>query len=268
LAPQWPLPPSEAGKKVKTHGDDADEAKARALFAEAMALVRAEKYDEALAKFREDEKLAPRDFAVKMNIGICLMYLDRAREAVSVFEKASAIDPDKPAAHAMICSSRNESGDRSAAIDECRAAVRLSNGAAEYKALLGKMLLLDGSKYEALEILNSISQTPDSPFALLAPLADMYMLAGEYEQAAGVYEQIKQRWPNVTITWYRLSYAYEFLDRPQQAVAAARKYAELRPNSSFAQLSLGERLARAEFFEESIAPFSRAVALDPGYGDA
>jgi hypothetical protein len=57
---------------------------------------------------------------------------------------------------------------------------------------------------------------------VLGPLADLLLLAGQNEQAASIYEQMRQRWPNVALTYYRLSYVYEFLDRPQQTIAAAQ----------------------------------------------
>jgi hypothetical protein len=114
LAPQWPLLPSEFTAKKDKAPDD--ETQARALATEGVALMRAEKFEEALAKFRQAEKLLPREYSIEMNIGNCLMQLDRAGDAVSAFEKAAAIRPDSPAAHAMICSSRAESGDRSGAI--------------------------------------------------------------------------------------------------------------------------------------------------------
>jgi len=266
LAPQWPLLPSEFTAKKDKAPDD--ETQARALATEGVALMRAEKFEEALAKFRQAEKLLPREYSIEMNIGNCLMQLDRAGDAVSAFEKAAAIRPDSPAAHAMICSSRAESGDRSGAIDECRLAVKLSDGAPEYKARLSKMLVLDDRVQEALEIFNSIPQTADSPITVLGPLADLLLLAGQNEQAAAIYEQMRQRWPNVALTYYRLSYVYEFLDRPQQTIAAAQKYAELKPNSAFALLNLGERMNHAGFFEESLAPLTRAISMDPSDGEA
>ena len=159
------------------------------------------KVREGLAKFREAKSSSSRSRS-----GNEYRYLpDAARSSLGsgvVFEKAASIDPDNPAAHAMICKSRNESGDRSQH-RQSRRAVRLSNGAAEYKAQLGKMLLLDDRSYEA-QILNSISQTADSPLVVLRASSRYVSAGGAERTSCRRIRTITQRWPNIALTWYRL----------------------------------------------------------------
>lgn len=270
LAPVWPMQSVETPVETTAPPRPAkgSEADARALFERAIVLLRSQKGEEALALLREAEKLEPRRPALLLALGAALLTLRRYDEATQAFKKVIEVDTRIPEGHAGVCDALVESGRHIEAIDECREAVQLDPRSLSSRAQLAQAYRLDGRLDEAFQALESVYARAQNHYLALGVMGDLYFDRGEFARAAEIYEQMISRWPLVGVIHLRLSGVYEYLDRPAEAIASARKYAELAPNLADAHFNLGERLKNAGFFDESIAPLLKATTIDPGLGGA
>ena len=243
------------------------ETEAHKLFVKGVVLAKAKKYDEALAAVMEAEALEPKLFEIHLAKGALLADLKRLPDAASAFAKAVAIDPRNAQARGFLCRALAETGKRSEAIDECREAVRLDPNDTRSSAFLSRLYISRDRLIEALQLLELAYRRPQNDIGVFGTLADLYLDSGEYSRTAELYERIAALWPQVSLTYGRLI-VYGYLGRLTDAVASARKLAELEPKKTFAQMNLGYTLQNAGFFDESIPPLLQATALDPANGEA
>lgn len=264
LERKWPSP--DKGLEVPSMVD-ARAAELQAKFEKARSLLAERKAADALPILVEAQKLDAERFEIQQLLGICYAMLGRVDDAVRTFQKAVKLAPQNPAARFALCQSLSDSSRMFEAIDECREAVRLDPKQKTFTLALTELYLKSDMVREAGAFLEgAISDQND----LLSKglLADTYFLGGEYLRAAELYERIAADWPKVSVTYYRLSRVYEYLERPQEAITAARRYVELEPRLIDSHINLGERLKQAGFFFESIDALNKAIVLEPKAGYA
>ncbi len=240
------------------------EADLREKFERAQSLMAERKPELALPILLDAVKAAPNNFEIQFTLGFCLAMLHRPGEAVSHFQKAVKLSPRNADARLGLCKVFAETSKTIEAIDECREAVRLAPTRVSFKRELANLYLHTDQVFDAIPLFAS---SPDDLMSM-GLLGDSYFVSGEYYLAAGVYEKIVARWSDISLTYLRLSQVYDYLDRPNDSITAARRFVELDPKLIFAHLNLGERLKTAGFFEQSIDAAKHALSLDPKSGNA
>jgi tetratricopeptide (TPR) repeat protein len=245
-----------------------NEPDAREFFEKAMALLRQRKPEDAIPLLREAEKIEPKRYEIQMGLGAAFGMLNRIDDAVSAFQKAVSFKPQSAPAHSALCKALAISHKPIEAVDECREAVRLAPNESGFQAQLADLYAMNGDTAAAIQMLQIEVAASQNDLRLHAMLGDMYYYEGEYAMATEVYERIRTAWPAISPTYYRLSIVYGYLDRPTDAIAAARKFAELEPTFVIAQLNLGETLNDWGFVDESIEPLQKAIAIDLKCGEA
>lgn len=260
LQQKWPTSTESSivPDAIQTAQDDL-----RIKFEKALAMLRDRKPNEALSVLLELSKAAPDKFEIQHHLGVSLAMLGKNDEAVSAFQRATKLNPRSAEAHLGLCRVLAETSRRIEAIDECREAVRLAPTRLAFKQELARLYLSNEQIAEAIEILGA----SQDDLVSMGLLGDGYFLSGEYYLAAGVYEKIALRWPSVSLTQLRLSQVYDYLERPTDSIAAAKRFVELEPKLWLAHIHLGLVLKAAGFFDEAILSLDRAVALDATQGD-
>lgn len=261
LEQKWPASPENIAipAAVKTPESDLQD-----KFERAQVLMADRKPELALPILLEAVNRSPENFEIRFTLGFCLAMLRRSDEAVGHFQKAVKLVPDNAEARLGLCKVLAETSKPIEAIDECREAVRLAPTQTRFKRELARLYLHTDRIPEAIPLFASSQDDPVS----MGLLGDSYFLASEYYLAAGVYEKIAVRWPSMSLTYLRLSQVYDYLDRPLDSIAAAKRFVELEPKLVFSHLNLGGKLQAAGFFEEAIEAVKKAAALDPRSGDA
>lgn len=268
LVPAWPvatvpdIPAAVIEPVAKAETD------ARTLFEQAITFLRAQKPDQALPLLREAEKLAPRRTEIHVALGVTLGVMKQLESSAQAFRKAISLDPRSVAAHGGLCQTLAEMGSHIDAAAECREAVRLEPDSSRYAPQLARLYMLDDRSAEAFQLLETLYARSQNDIVVQGSMADLYFYSGEFARAAEIYERMARSWAGAALIYLRLSAVYEYLDRPAEAITAARKYAELVPGSALAHLNLGERLKNAGLFDESIAPLLKATTIDTKLGDA
>ncbi|MDB4904676.1 MAG: tetratricopeptide repeat protein [Mucilaginibacter sp.] len=106
---------------------------------------------------------------------------------------------------------------------------------------------MDISRLEKL--LEFIKNEPDDPFLKYA-LATEYLRLNQPEKALEYYENLVNKHPDYTGTYYHLGKLYESLDRKQDAIntyeTGMKKTREQRDNHAFSELQAVYRLASGE----------------------
>ncbi len=114
-------------------------------------------------------------------------------------------------------------------------------------------------RYERL-----VAAFPDDPRAHML-LAAHHFGQQEFELAIGQYNAATKLDPMFTAPYNQLGYANRFLGRYPDAEKAFRRYIELIPDDPNPHDSYAELLMKMGRFEDSIAAYEKALAIDPHF---
>ncbi len=184
---------------------------------------------------REAEKLAadvPWSGEARFLLGRELLRTKDAARALPVLEKAVALSPGNAEAHALLATSAFFAGKTDQAVSVYRKALELSPDNVRWRADYGFFLGVNDDFDAAVTELKKVVATPG------------------YRDAAG---------------WTNLGWVYRSC-RPaktQEAIAAYKKALEIDPKQEQAALGLGGLYTADSSFDESIAAYTSAVAMEP-----
>ena len=167
----------------------------------------------------------------------------QAKRPIDAYRRALALQANNARGHSGLCSTLLANDRRGDAVDECRKAVESAPDSVRYKAQLAATVhdRQPYSGHDQLQCGLPLSRRP-SDVSTLGTLGDLYMLAGQFAQAAGVYETIARDHPDISVVYLRLTAAYDYLDRPVDSIAAAKKFVAMEPQLLLGQLILGDAL--------------------------
>jgi TolB-like protein/class 3 adenylate cyclase/Tfp pilus assembly protein PilF len=124
------------------------------------------------------------------------------------------------------------------AIESGKRAVELDPNGAQVHALLGMTLGYAGHLDEGIDQLNKgIRLNPFPAYWYYYYLGFCYRQKGQYEDALTEFKKALQRSPDAYLNYMGLATVYVFLDRQEEAEAAARKVLEINPNFSTGRAS-------------------------------
>jgi len=188
----------------------------------------------------------------------------RATDAHQLFAKAVEKDKDFALAYLGMA---NSSGTAKDFFDALGKAVAL-----EGKVTPGEKLLIQSAEYgskndlahqkESLDKLAKMFPTDER----VANLVGAYHFGRQdYPQAIAAYEHAIKINPSFTQPYNQLGYAYRFAQKPADAERTFKKYIELIPNDPNPYDSYGELLMEEGKFDESIASYKKALAIDGNF---
>jgi adenylate cyclase len=167
--------------------------------------------------------------------------------ALSRGQKAVALQPDSPTAHALLGRAFIRAGDYDAALAELRRAVALNPSDAEALAALGDVLVFNGDSSGAISALEDAARfRPVRPANEYFSLGLAYILAGRTTDAVQILEQSNSvNGPSDRrFTAAILAAAYALLGRTEDAVQTANAVREIDP--TFDSEVFGSLLRRPE----------------------
>jgi tetratricopeptide (TPR) repeat protein len=187
------------------------------------------RYEEAVAPLRDAARLAPDDPGVLNDLGVACMAARRFLEAISWFRRSIALEPGVGSTHYNLGLALQHTGDDEAALIEHRRAVMLSRELAGAHAQLG----------------------------------DLFWERGMRSEAVAAYEQTYAAAPATTLGRLSRAKALSAEDRDREAEEELRHLIACGPSNSQAYVLLGRLLQETGRFDEAIASFENAVAVDP-----
>jgi tetratricopeptide (TPR) repeat protein len=151
---------------------------ARAIFSEASGRI-----EDALADFKRTRSYVPDDANLLLSIGLCLLKLGRASEAVDAFDAASIIKPNSPAVDRYRADALIAIGDSEAASQAYEKAIAVDPKDAKALASLAALTLRHGETARATELATrSLTLYPDNPAATLT-LANAELVERQFASA-------------------------------------------------------------------------------------
>jgi len=190
-------------------------------------------------------------------------------EAIKLWEKAIALDPQFAMAYARIGYThlfiRVGEGDQ--AKPYLAKAFQLSHRLTDKDKLYLTALsaqISDGNASAIRAFRDLIAQYPHEAEAYL-PLGNLLRYTGRLAEASAVFEQGLVIDPEAKEIYNALGFAHSGLGRYAEAVAAHQHYVELAPSEPNAHDSLGMTYHEAGRYEEALAEFARALELDPEF---
>ncbi len=198
-------------------------------------LMRASRYEEAIAQYRHALALRPDDAPALNDLGNLLVITGRAAEALPCFERSLALRPDVAETHSNLGNALRDLGRSAEAIAHFRRALEIS---------------------------------PDYP-AALNNLGIELALAERHAEAATHFEAALRLKPNDAKTrdnlvraLHRQGAALVSGQRWREAVVVFQRAVQLTPEAAPLQAALAVALAQADRLAEAVPVFEAALRLD------
>jgi tetratricopeptide (TPR) repeat protein/serine/threonine protein kinase len=201
-----------------------------------MALAAKGLVDEAVAEFRETDRLRP-EWAPSGRLFVANALMekkDRQQEALAMYRELIRAEPNAWGYHRSFANALLDLGMTDEAIAEFREAIRISpNNGPDYHALA-----------VALE------------------------RKGSWDEAIAAYQEAIRLTPDNWVYRFNLGLALSTKGRPEEAAGAFKEAVRLNPKEARAHDQLGLVLRRANRSDESFAAYWEAVRLDPKNANA
>jgi tetratricopeptide (TPR) repeat protein len=185
----------------------------------------------------------------------------RVTDAHRVYEQAVAKDPSFALAYVGLA---NTAGTTKEFIDATKRAASVAGNVSEGEHLIVKGLEA-GLKGDPAQVLASYTSLvrlfPDDERAHML-LGAAHFGRQEYEDAIREFGKAIAINPSFSPPYNQLGYAYRFIDKYDEAEKAFKKYIELIPDDPNPYDSYAELLMKTGRFEDSIASYEKALAID------
>jgi tetratricopeptide (TPR) repeat protein len=129
----------------------APEVSAQSVIEAAASLLRAGKYEDAIAPLLEAARLAPFNASVLSDLGLAYLYCHHPSEAVPWLKRSLALRPNFAATHYHLGTGFEEMGDDAEALDSYHRAIALDPKLAKAHARVATFLVAKGARREAAE---------------------------------------------------------------------------------------------------------------------
>jgi tetratricopeptide (TPR) repeat protein/serine/threonine protein kinase len=195
--------------------------------------------------------------------GIALYDLGQYNDALSAFNKALELDPNK--AHAwyykgITLRSLGQYNDALTALDK---AIQLDPNKAYAWNSKGNALADLGQYSDALTAYNEALQLDPNDVYAWTNKGNALVDLGQYSDALTAYNKALQLDPNKAYTWNGKGNALTDLGQYSDALTAYNKALELDPNYAFAWNGKGNALNNLKRYDEALAALNKALELDP-----
>jgi len=230
------------------------------------------RYAEAAEEFRKALAAEPTSTRINNSLGMCLVRMGKADEAIQCFQTALDLFPDDPRMATVYCNL----GLALAAKNELDLAKEQYDKALEFdpRSVLAHLnmaeaLAAEGKPDEAIKWCNKaleIEPSARAHYVLGRLLYDKGKAVGDRSQIIKAIEHWRQTVeiaPDYTTAYSNMGAAMAELGHPDQAIALYHQALERDPNHLPSRINLGIVLAKQGKPDEAIEQYRKALALAP-----
>jgi tetratricopeptide (TPR) repeat protein len=222
---------------------------AEALNLLAIALAQDSQPAEALATMRKAVDVSPNPRSLN-NLGVMLMKMDRAEEAIGIFDRALAQAPNYAEAHNNLANALMQTRRTMEAVAAFERAIALKPDYFQAHNNLSYALSMLRRYPEAIAACRkSLALEPDNAQGL-TNLGVALEGDGQFDEAIAISQKALQIQPDLPEPYLTLSKAFSEKDQIPEAIAAARKAISLRPDFASAHFNLSTLLLSIGEFTE------------------
>ncbi|MFP6809129.1 MAG: sulfotransferase [Pseudomonadales bacterium] len=242
---------------LRTHPRDAN-----MLLVLGVALMRQNKFEEALKYLSKSVKNAPGLAGGHEQYGLALAALGRFNEAEESLQRALALDPNSKTVHAKLTRLQLMQGKD----EESR---KTRERMFEINPQLQKLqeartLQADGKLDEARKIVKSVLREDPVDVNALSSMAGICMAQDAFNDAEAFLRKALELAPDFGHAWSLLSLALKEQSKFDEAVNALEKACSLEPKNADWHSNLGNLLLAWGKEERALDSFNKALAIDPG----
>jgi tetratricopeptide (TPR) repeat protein len=188
----------------------------------------------------------------------------RATDARKLFEAAVAKDASFALAFVGLANTAQSPRDFFGALEH---AVALADKVSEPERLIirGLDAGAKGQPRQQAALLGQLVQAYPKDERALTLLANFYFGQQDYARSIATFNQVHAIDPSFAPAYNLLGYAYRAVEKYQDAEATFKKYTELIPGDPNPYDSYAELLMKVGRFDESIAGYQKALAIDPNF---
>jgi tetratricopeptide (TPR) repeat protein/SAM-dependent methyltransferase len=204
------------------------------------------------------------------NLGACYRALNRFDEAIAAFREAIRLQPGFVGACYNLAMALEAAGSPHEALKAYDEVLRLNSGYVEALNNRGGLLSSLGRTEEAVDSYRRAVACRPRAASLRYNLANALSRCAQYEAAAQEYREAIRLDPGIAEAHNNLATALDALDRHEEALQAIERalalrpdYAEARINQSTIQQAIRDRAATITEDAESVTPASVPVASTP-----
>ncbi|HWD20117.1 MAG TPA: tetratricopeptide repeat protein [Verrucomicrobiae bacterium] len=238
------------------------------------ALLDAQRYEEALAQYRELVRVSP-DFTHEFNFANALADTASARhdsalfaEAVGAYRQALALNPDSAEAHHNFGLTWSAQGREADAIAEFTEAVRLNPASEPAHFDLAEALTRAGRGREAMAQYAAAAQLNPARAASHNGLGLGYAMRGDMANATLELKEAVRLQPEVAGPYGNLANALAAQNKFDEALTYYAAALKLNPADYQTEFNLGLTLFHQGKTEEARAHFRNALKIKPDYSEA
>lgn len=224
-------------------------------------------YQNAIIAYKKVTELDPKAAEAFLGLGQIYARMQRSPEAVEALNKALELNPGGKEAYLAL----------GEAYEAGREFTKAGDAYEKYVAAGPADLLM---AYQRLGMARMTAELFDKAAAALAQaqklqprdltilqnLALAYQKAGLLQEAEDAYKKLAEINPEKADNYYSwILKLYSDAQKPDKAVEAAKKIAELKPKDEQAVYNLGLMYAQMQKYQEAIEAFNKALALKPNY---
>jgi len=228
-----------------------------------VALMRQNKFKEALKHLSKSIKIAPELAGVHEEYGLALAASGRFKEAEESLQSALKLDPNSKSVHAKLTRLQAMQGNDE---ESQKTRERMFEINPHWQKLQdARKLQTDGKLDEARRIVKSVLREDPIDVNALSSMAGICMAQDAFNDAEAFLRKALELAPDFGHAWSLLSLALKEQSKFEEAVKALDKACSLEPKNADWHSNLGNLLLTWGKEERALDSFNKALVINPGH---
>ncbi|MBI2948470.1 MAG: tetratricopeptide repeat protein [Verrucomicrobia bacterium] len=219
--------------------------------------------DAALALLLKSIELEPNRAAFHSNLGLFFAELNDLDRALDAYSKALRLDFNSAQTHTNLGNVLQKKGQNGKALESFQTALRINPEFSQAWNNLGSALATEGRTQEAIDAFEKALRLSPSLAEIHLNLGNLYLAEGNPDAALEKFQTAARLRPNYADALLGVARVLKNKDDSAAAVHQLRQVVQRAPSNAKAFLELGNVLRESGQFDEALACFENAAALDP-----
>jgi Flp pilus assembly protein TadD len=218
---------------------------------------------QAAAAFQTAATLAPADWSIHFNLGICLAQLGNGTQAYQAYTRAQELNPDHVPTLANLAATAFQLGQPDLALPWAQHQAALQPDEPLTQDNLGQIFQGLGEWGKATQAFHRALALAPGHAAILGHLGSAQQAQGLLEEAAATFRAALESAPGDGDILTKLGLLLEKQGRYEEGLALLQQALALAPQTPSRWSNVGNGLRRCGHYTESLAAHRQAVALAP-----